>query len=114
MVFKAKGFEVRPAERRLLSHGQPVSLGGRAFDLLLALIELRDRVVAKDELLARVWPGTVVEENNLTVQISSLRKVLGPDAIATVAGRGYRFTLPLLDDDAPASPAEPSSPRERP
>jgi len=113
-VFKAKGFEVRPAERRLLAHGQPVSLGGRAFDLLLALIELRERVVAKDELLARVWPGAVVEENNLTVQISSLRKVLGPDAIATVAGRGYRFTLPLLDDEAPASPAEPSAPRERP
>ena len=114
MIFKAKGFEVRPAERRLLAHGQPVSLGGRAFDLLLALIELRDRVVAKDELLARVWPGTVVEENNLTVQISSLRKVLGPHAIATVAGRGYRFTLPLLDEDAPALPAEPSLPRERP
>ena len=114
MVFKAKEFEVRPAERRLLAHGQPVSLGGRAFDLLLALIELRDRVVSKDELLARVWPGAVVEENNLTVQISSLRKVLGPDAIATVAGRGYRFTLPMLDDEAPASPAEPSAPRERP
>ena len=114
-VFKAKEFEVRPAERRLLAHGQPVSLGGHAFDLLLALIELRDRVVAKDELLARVWPGAVVEENNLTVQISSLRKVLGPDAIVTVAGRGYRFTLPLLDDAAaPGSPAEPSSPRERP
>ena len=105
-VFKAKEFEVRPAERRLLAHGQPVSLGGRAFDLLVAFIELRDRVASKDELLARVWPGAVVEENNLTVQISSLRKVLGPDAIATVAGRGYRFTLPLLDDGAPASPAE--------
>ncbi len=113
-VYKAKEFEVRPAERRLLAHGQPVSLGGRAFDLLLALIELRDRVVTKDELLARVWPGAVVEENNLTVQISSLRKVLGPDAIVTVAGRGYRFTLPLLDDAAATgSPAEPSSPRER-
>ena len=115
MVFKAKEFEVRPDERRLLAHGRPVSLGGRAFDLLLTLIELRDRVVTKDELLARVWPGAVVEENNLTVQISSLRKVLGADAIATVAGRGYRFTLPLLQDAAAAvSPAEPSAPRERP
>ena len=110
-VFKAKGFEVRPAERRLLAHGQPVSLGGRAFDLLLALIEQRDRVVSKDELLARVWPGSVVEENNLTVQVSSLRKVLGAGAIATVAGRGYCFTLPLLDD---AAPAEPPAPAERP
>lgn len=112
MVFKARGFEVRPAERRLLAHGRPVPLGGRAFDLLLVLIELRDRVVAKDELLERVWPGTVVEENNLTVQVSALRKVLGADAIATVAGRGYRFTLPLLEDDAAA--IELPGPRERP
>jgi len=96
-VFTAGGFEVRPAERRVLAHGEPVALGARAFDLLLALIEHRDRVVGKDELLARVWPGTVVEENNLTVQVSSLRKVLGNDAITTVAGRGYRFTLPLRD-----------------
>jgi TolB-like protein/tetratricopeptide (TPR) repeat protein len=114
-VFKAEGFEVRPAERRLLAHGQPVPLGARAFDLLMALIEQRDRVVTKDELLARVWPGVVVEENNLTVQISSLRKVLGNGAIATVAGRGYRFTLPLLDEAAArAAPAAAPLPHERP
>jgi TolB-like protein len=101
-VFTAGGFEVRPAERRVLANGAPVALGARAFDLLLALIEHRDRVVGKDELLALVWPGTVVEENNLTVQVSSLRKVLGNDAIATVAGRGYRFTLPLRDAETPA------------
>ena len=111
-VFRAEGIEVRADERRLLARGVPVALGGRAFDLLLALIEQRDRVVGKDELLAAVWPGVVVEENNLTVQISSLRKALGAHAIATVAGRGYRFTLPLLDDAAAA--AEPAPPRERP
>ena len=82
---------MRPAERRILTNGEPAQLGGRAFDLLLVLIEHRDRVVGKDELMARVWPGVAVEENNLTVQISSLRKVLGNEAIATVAGRGYRF-----------------------
>ena len=97
-VFKAEGLEVRADERRLLARGEPVALGARAFDLLLVLIEQRDRVVGKDELLARVWPGVVVEENNLTVQISTLRKALGGGAITTVAGRGYRFTLPLLDD----------------
>ncbi|MDH4062048.1 MAG: winged helix-turn-helix domain-containing protein, partial [Aquincola sp.] len=95
-VFMAGGFEVRPAERRVLAHGEPVPLGARAFDLLLTLIEQRERVVGKDELIARVWPGVVVEENNLTVQISSLRKVLGNAAITTVTGHGYRFTLPLL------------------
>ena len=114
-IFKAQGFELRSAERRLLIRGEPVPLGARAFDLLVALIEQRDRVVAKSELLERVWPGVVVEENNLTVQISTLRKVLGQGAIATVAGRGYRFTLPLLDDATPAAalPAAEPAP-ERP
>jgi adenylate cyclase len=96
-TFRAGEFEVRPAERRVLVNGEPVALGARAFDLLLVLIEHHDRVVSKDELLALVWPGVVVEENNLTVQISSLRKVLGNAAITTVAGRGYRFTMPLRD-----------------
>lgn len=90
--------EVRPAQRELLVDGQPAAVGARAFDLLLALIEHRDRVVSKNELLDLVWPGLIVEENNLQVQVSSLRKVLGPKAIATVPGRGYRWTL---EGDAP-------------
>ena len=98
--------ELRPATRQLLVDQQPAALGARAFDLLLALIERRDRLVTKDELLALVWPGLVVEENNLQVQVSALRKLLGPDAIATVAGRGYRFTLePKQVDAPPSSPA---------
>ena len=60
-------------------------MGSRAFDLLVALVARRDRVVPKDELIDVVWPGLVVEENNLQVQISALRKVLGAEAIATVA-----------------------------
>jgi len=85
-------FVVRPATRQLIVDGRPARLGARAFDLLLALIERRDRTVAKGELLDVVWPGVVVEENNLQVQISALRKLLGPAVIATVPGRGYRFT----------------------
>ena len=88
--------EIRPDERQVLADGVPATLGARAFDLLLALIEHRDRVVGKDELLSLVWPGVVVEENNLTVQVSALRKLLGADAVATVPGRGYRFAMPLL------------------
>ena len=84
--------EVRPAERRLLIDDVPVKLGARAFDVLLALIERRDRIVSKNELLDLAWPGLVVEENNLQVQISALRKLLGPTVIATVPGHGYRFT----------------------
>ena len=86
--------EIRPAERQIWVGGKPAALGARAFDLLLALYERRDRVVTKNELLELVWPGLVVEENNLQVQVSSLRKLLGPASIATIPGRGYRFTLP--------------------
>ena len=85
--------EVRPAERRVLVAGTPAAIGARAFDLLVALIENRDRVMTKDELLALVWPGVVVEENNLQVQVSTLRKILGGEAVSTLPGRGYRFTL---------------------
>jgi TolB-like protein/tetratricopeptide (TPR) repeat protein len=74
--------------------------------VLLALVERRDRVVTKDELLALVWPGLVVEDNNLQVQVSTLRKLLGQEAIATVAGRGYRFTLEPTVDAKPSAPAQ--------
>src|SRR5262245_47090095 len=87
-------FEVRGSERVLLADGAVCPIGSRAMDVLLALIERRDRVVTKNELLDLAWPGLVVEENNLSVQISALRKALGASAIATVAGRGYRFALP--------------------
>ena len=91
-------FELRPASRRLLVDARPVALGARAFDVLQALIERRERLVTKDELLDLVWPGLVVEENNLQQQISALRKILGSDAIATIPGCGYRFTLePTLE-----------------
>jgi TolB-like protein len=94
-------FELRPSERLLLADGAPVGLGSRAFDLLLCLIAHRERVLTKGELLQQVWPGQVVEENNLSVHVRALRKVLGDDAIATVSGRGYQFTLPLARIDTP-------------
>lgn len=84
---------VLAGERSLLVDGAPVVLGARAFDVLLALAERCDRVVSKAELLDLAWPGLVVEENNLTVQISALRRLLGHEAIATVTGRGYRLAL---------------------
>ena len=85
---------------------QPAPLGARAFDVLLALIERRDRLVTKNELLDLVWPGVVIEENNLMVQVSALRKLLGGDAIATIAGRGYRFSL-ALDEEGLSGPPHP-------
>jgi len=94
--------EIRPAQRLLFVEGQLAAVGARAFDVLQALAERRDRVVSKAELLDLAWPGMVVEENNLSVQISALRKALGAGAIATVTGRGYRFT-PALNDAPPAT-----------
>ena len=90
--------ELHPAQRVLRIDGRDCQVGGRAFDLLLALIEHRDRVVAKAELLDLVWPNIVVEENNLQVHVSGLRRLLGSKAIATVPGRGYRFVAPLHDE----------------
>jgi TolB-like protein/DNA-binding winged helix-turn-helix (wHTH) protein len=92
--------ELRPVERELRIDGEAVAIGGRAFDLLQTLIDRRDRIVTKDELFALVWPGLVVEEHNLYVQVNTLRKLLGPRVIVTVAGRGYRFGFSLDDDHA--------------
>jgi non-specific serine/threonine protein kinase len=83
--------ELQPAQRRLLIAGTVTPLAGRAFDLLLLLVERAGHLVTKDEILDRVWAGLVVEENNLQVQVSALRKLLGSAAIETVPGRGYRF-----------------------
>ncbi|MCW5633613.1 MAG: winged helix-turn-helix domain-containing protein [Rubrivivax sp.] len=83
--------EVRAAQRQVLVDGRPAPLGSRALDVLLMLLEHRDRVVGKDELIGKVWAGLVVEENNLQVQVSALRKLLGVGAIATIPARGYRF-----------------------
>lgn len=96
-----EGFEVLPHERQLLVAGSLATIGARAFDVLLALIEHSDRVVTKGELLASVWSGLMVEENNLQVQISGLRKLLGQRAIATIPGRGYRFTMAPRSCPAP-------------
>ena len=88
-------FELRPAQRQLLEAGAPVPLGARALDLLITLVRHADRVLSKSELLDAAWPGLVVEENNLSVQISALRKLLGAQAIATVPSVGYQFALEL-------------------
>ena len=89
-------FRLVPGERCLLEGDRSLRLGARAFDTLLVLVEERERLVSKAELLERVWPHLVVEENNLQVQISTLRKLLGQEAIATVPALGYRFTLDVV------------------
>lgn len=101
-------FELRPTERVLYLEGEPTNLGARAVEVLTVLVSEYGRVVGKSELLDRVWPNVVVEENNLQVQISSLRKLLGAKSIATVPGRGYRFCLPVDSDaERPAGTTQP-------
>jgi DNA-binding winged helix-turn-helix (wHTH) protein len=87
-------FRVVPHRRELLADGRPIRLGGRAFDVLMALIEARGAVIGKDALMACVWPDRVVEENNLQAQISALRAAFGAERelIRTVSRRGYQFT----------------------
>jgi predicted ATPase/DNA-binding winged helix-turn-helix (wHTH) protein/Tfp pilus assembly protein PilF len=105
MRFGAEGrFELQPAQRQLLIDGRTAALGGRAMDLLLALASRPTEMFSKAELLARVWPGLIVEENNLRVQVNGLRKLLGNDLIVTVAGRGYRLAVLLEPVGTPAVP----------
>lgn len=96
-IYKFDNFRLDTTERQLLRDGQTVALPSKAFDLLVVLVENNGRLVEKDELYHRVWEDPVVEESNLTVQMSAIRQALGerrenPRYITTVAGRGYRFT----------------------
>lgn len=95
--YQFDNFEIRPASRLLLKDGVSQAIGSRAFDLLTCLLDHRDRVVSGTELLDKVWPGLVVSENNLTVQVCALRKFLGTQAIKNVPRRGYQFALPVID-----------------
>jgi DNA-binding winged helix-turn-helix (wHTH) protein len=100
-------FELLPTERTLLHAGQPVALGARAFDLLLALIERRTRLVTKAALLDLVWPGLVVEEANLPVQVSGLRKIIGPQVGSRYpdAGTALRWQSRATSPPSAAAPS---------
>nr|WP_176647674.1 winged helix-turn-helix domain-containing protein [Duganella sp. SG902] len=105
-------FTLSPAERLLEQDGTPVRLGGRALDVLIALVESAGEVVGKRELLARVWPNMVVEEGSLRFHIVAIRKALGDTGganrhIVNVANKGYSFVAPVVKTGAiaPAAPA---------
>lgn len=94
-------FCLSTGRRELVRQDQRVPLGSRAFDLLLALLRRRGLIASKDELMAEVWPGISIEENNLSVQVSALRKGLGEGPrearyVATVPRHGYRFVAPVI------------------
>src|ERR1700722_5704029 len=95
-------FRLDLRQRELSRDGMPVHLGSRAIDILRVLASGNGDLVTKDELIAQVWSGLVVDESNIQVQISALRKALdqgnsGPSHVATVPGRGYRFAARVLN-----------------
>src|SRR5258707_4262226 len=102
-------FRLLAAQRLLLEGDRPVRLGSRAFDILAALVERAGEVVGKEELMARAWPQTFVEEANLKMQVSALRRALGDGQggnryVGTVIGRGYNFVAPLRVDKPSQAP----------
>jgi TolB-like protein/DNA-binding winged helix-turn-helix (wHTH) protein/Tfp pilus assembly protein PilF len=109
-VYQFGPFVLDASKRRLLRDGEVVRLTPKAFETLLALVEMRGKTIEKDELLKRVWGDTVVEENNLNQSITALRKALGDSRsesqyIATIPGLGYRFVADVQEE----SPAETST-----
>ena len=110
-------FRVDIVKRLLLREGAPIPLTPKAFDILVLLLQRRGGVVEKDEILRAIWHDTVVEENNLARNISTLRKVLDDTPgenrfIVTIPGRGYQFVGDVEEAGAPppSAPPEPAYP----
>lgn len=106
-IYRFDDFELDALKRQLLRRGQPVTLQPKAFDLLLTLVENGRRLLTKDDLLNLVWPDQIVEESNLTVHMSALRKALGEHRgehrfVVTEPGRGYRFVADVHEQEGEA------------
>lgn len=101
-IYEFGPFQLIPSERQLFRDGQLVSLKPKSFDLLVVLVENRGRLIEKEELIKRVWPESFVEEANLSVNVSALRRALGegpedPQYVETVPRHGYRFVAEVKD-----------------
>ena len=120
--YRFDDFRLETTKRRLVGpRGDAIPLSGRAYDVLVQLVEHRDRVVGKEELLQWVWPQTIVEDNNLNQAITAVRRALGdtrgaPRFIVTIAGRGYQFVCdvsPLVEQPVESPTLAPSPPPGR-
>src|ERR1043165_483760 len=105
-------FRCDPPEHLLLCEGKPVALAPKAFEILVVLIQSKGRLLTKDQLMQQVWPDSFVEESNLTVNISALRRALGESTggeqyIETVPKVGYRFVAPVTEIENEPSVPEP-------
>jgi len=101
VVLTFRRYRVYPSARRIILGDREIEVGGRAFDLLVALLRARGEVVSQFEIVRQVWPSTTVDSCNLRFQMGALRKALGPDrdVIKTIRGRGY-----LIVDDCDTDP----------
>src|SRR5712691_8830984 len=107
-------YRLLAAQRLLLEGDRPVRLGSRAFDILAALVDRAGEVVTKEQLMARAWPQTFVEDANLKIQVSALRRALGDGQgghryVVTIPGRGYNFVAPVRRDEHSRVPLAPTS-----
>jgi predicted ATPase/DNA-binding winged helix-turn-helix (wHTH) protein len=93
LVYESGEWEVDLARRELRARGVPVPIGGRAFEIIEVLVQSAGELVTKNDLMGRVWPGAIVEDNTLQFHISAIRKALGPNRgiLKTASGRGYRL-----------------------
>jgi predicted ATPase/DNA-binding winged helix-turn-helix (wHTH) protein len=121
LVYESGEWEVDLARRELRARGIPVPIGGRAFEIIEVLVQSAGELVTKNDLMGRVWPGAIVEDNTLQFHISAIRKALGPDRgiLKTASGRGYRLlgawtfrqertsSVDSIDLEPVRSPAEP-------
>src|ERR1700733_11254138 len=112
-------YRLLAAQRLLLDGDKPVRLGGRAFDILTTLVERAGEVVGKEELIARAWPATFVDEANLKIQVSALRRALGDGQgnnryIVTVVGRGDNFVAAIREANPSHALPSPPSPATAP
>ena len=111
-TFVFESFQLIPAQRILFEDGKPLRLGSRALDILVALVERAGETISKEQLIARAWPDTVVEEAALRVHVAALRKALGDGRagrryIANNPGRGYSFIARVTRENAPLASAAP-------
>src|SRR6516162_7354716 len=112
-TFAFGSFRLIPMQRLLLDGGTPLRLGSRAFDILVALVERAGETIPRDQLIARTWPDTVVEEGALRVHVAALRKALGDGRagrryVTNNPGRGYAFVAPVTCEHTPPATARPT------